>query len=188
MIDGVSLDQLRIFLAAVDEGSFSAAARRLRRTQSGVSEAMANLEAQLQVTLFDRSARYPRLTTEGRALLSDARLVVAGVDTMKARARGISGGLEAELTAVIDVFFPIDALADVAHEFRRMFPAVPLRISVEALGGVVQPVLDGRASFGLVASLPVLPQGLAVERMTHVDFAMVVAAVTRWPAMTAPFP
>lgn len=176
MLDGVSLDQLRTFVAAADEGSFSAAARRLRRTQSAVSEMIANLEAQLSVTLFDRSARYPRLTRQGDILLADARAVIGAVDCMKARAKGIAGGLEAELSAVIDVFFPISVIADVSHEFRTAFPVTPLRLYVEALGGAVQPVLDGRASFGLVGSLPVLPAGLLSERITTVDFVMVAAA------------
>lgn len=176
MLDGVSLDQLRTFVAAADEGSFSAAGRRLRRTQSAVSETIANLETQLGTTLFDRSGRYPRVTTQGRVLLADARSVVAGVDGMKARAKGISGGLEAELVAVIDVFFPIAVIADVAHEFRGQFPATPLRLFVEALGGAMQPVIDGRASFGLVGSLPILPDGLMAERITSVAFVMVAAA------------
>ncbi|NUU42571.1 LysR family transcriptional regulator [Tardiphaga robiniae] len=176
MLDGVSLDQLRTFVAAADEGSFSAAARRLKRTQSSVSEAIANLEAQLAVTLFDRSGRYPKLTTEGGVLLADARSVVLGVDCMKARAKGISGGLEAELAAVIDVFVPITAIAEAAHAFRRQFPTTPLRLSVEALGGTVQPVMDGRVSFGLVGSLPTLPAGLLAERVTNVGFVMVAAA------------
>lgn len=109
-------------------------------------------------------------------LLADARSVVAGVDGMKARAKGISGGLEAELVAVIDVFFPIAVIADVAHEFRGQFPATPLRLFVEALGGAMQPVIDGRASFGLVGSLPILPDGLMAERITSVAFVMVAAA------------
>ncbi|TXN27665.1 LysR family transcriptional regulator [Methylobacterium sp. WL19] len=176
MLDGLSLDQLRIFEAAVDEGSFSAAARKLRRTQSAVSETMANLEAQLGVALFDRSARYPRLTTEGAVLLADARAIVAGVNGLKARAKGIAGGLEPELTAVIDVFFPITAFAEVAREFRESFSATPLRLYVEALGATVQPVMDGRASFGLVGSLPTLPAGLTAERLTSVTFVMVAAA------------
>ena len=67
MLDAVTLDQLRTFIAAADEGSFSAAGRKLRRAQSVVSQTLANLEAQLGVTLFDRSARYPSLTDEGRA-------------------------------------------------------------------------------------------------------------------------
>src|SRR5271165_1766880 len=65
MLDGVSLDQLRAFIAAVDEGSFSAGARRLRRAQSAVSELVSNLEAQIGVVLFDRSQRYPKLTAAG---------------------------------------------------------------------------------------------------------------------------
>jgi DNA-binding transcriptional LysR family regulator len=176
MLDGISLDQLRTFVAATDEGSFSAAARRLKRTQSAVSETIANLEAQLAVTLFDRTGRYPRLTAQGVVLLADARSVVGAVDSMKARAKGIAGGLEPELAAVIDVFFPITAIADVAHEFRAEFPATPLRLYVEALGGAVQPVMDGRASFGLVGSLPTLPSGLLAERITSVEFVMVAAA------------
>jgi DNA-binding transcriptional LysR family regulator len=95
MLQGVSFDQLRMFLAAADEGSFSAAARRVQRTQSAVSETILNLEAQLGVVLFDRAGRYPRLTKEGVILLADARAVITGVDAMKARAKGIAGGLEA---------------------------------------------------------------------------------------------
>jgi DNA-binding transcriptional LysR family regulator len=165
-----------MFVAAVDEGSFSAAARRVQRTQSAVSEAILGLETQLGVVLFDRTGRYPRLTKEGLVLLADARSVITGVDAMKARAKGIAGGLEAELTAVFDVFLPIEAIAEAAREFRIRFPVTPLRLYVEALGSVVQPVLDRRASFGVVGSLPTLPPGLVKERMFDVKFMMVAAA------------
>lgn len=176
MLDGLSLDQLRIFVAAAEEGSFSAAARRLKRTQSAVSETIANLEAQLTVSVFDRSGRYPRLTKEGEVLLADARGVVAAVDGMKARAKGIASGIEPELAAVVDVFFPINVMADVAHEFRVEFPNTPLRLYVEVLGGTVKPVIDGSASFGVVGSLPTLPPGLVAERITSIEYAMVAAA------------
>jgi DNA-binding transcriptional LysR family regulator len=53
----VTLGQLRAFVAAVDEGSFSAAARRLGRTQSVVTQTIANLERQLGLKLFDLTAR-----------------------------------------------------------------------------------------------------------------------------------
>ena len=66
MLDGITLDQTRTFIAAADHGSFSAAGRKLRRAQSVVSQTLANLEAQLGVKLFDRLGRYPRLTEEGR--------------------------------------------------------------------------------------------------------------------------
>src|SRR2546425_7586018 len=106
MLDAVTLDQLRTFIAAVDEGSFSAAGRKLRRAQSVVSQTLANLEAQLGVKLFDRAARYPQLTDEGRSLLVDARAVADSIDGLKARARAMHEGLEPELAVAIDVMYP----------------------------------------------------------------------------------
>src|SRR5258706_12664554 len=94
MLDGVTLDQLRTFIAAVDEGSFSAAGRKLRRAQSVVSQTLANLEAQLGVKLFDRSSRYPKLTEARPSLLADERSVADNVDGFKPRARALREGLE----------------------------------------------------------------------------------------------
>jgi DNA-binding transcriptional LysR family regulator len=175
MLDGVSLDQLRAFIAAVDEGSFSAAARRLRRAQSAVSELVSSLEAQIAVQLFDRTERYPKLTAAGVLLVADARSVVANVAVLKARAKGISGGLEPELSAVVDVLFPIEAIAEAALKFREQFPHTPLRLYVEALGGAYQPVIDGRCSFGVVGSLPKAPDSMSVEPLPAVDMIMVAA-------------
>jgi DNA-binding transcriptional LysR family regulator len=175
VLERVSLDQLRAFIAAVDEGSFSAGARKLHRSQSAVSELVSNLEAQIGVVLFDRSERYPKLTPAGVLLLADARSVVTNVDLLKARAKGISGGLESELAAVVDVLFPIEAIAESATEFRDRFPRTPLRLYVEALGGAYQPVLDGRCSLGIVGSLPIAPDSMTMERLQGVDMIMVAA-------------
>jgi DNA-binding transcriptional LysR family regulator len=175
VLDGVSLDQLRAFIAAVDEGSFSAGARRLHRAQSAVSELVSNLEAQIGVQLFDRTERYPKLTPAGVLLVADARVVVANVNILKARAKGISAGLEPELSAVIDVLFPIEAISESALEFRERFPHTPLRLYVEALGGAYQPVIDGRCSLGVVGSLPIAPDTVSVEPLTEVDMVMVAA-------------
>jgi len=73
MLDGVSLDQLRTFIAVAEEGNFSAAGRRLRRAQSVVSQTLANLEGQIGVKLFERSGRGATLTDQGHALLARAR-------------------------------------------------------------------------------------------------------------------
>ena len=175
MLDGVSLDQLRAFIAAADEGSFSAAARKLRRAQSVVSELVSNLEVRIGVTLFDRAGRYPVLTPQGTVLLGDARSIASGLDFMKARAKGMSAGLEPELSAVVDVLFPMAAITEAAKEFREKFPGTPLRLYVEALGAAFQPVLDGVAGFGIVGSLPLMPAGLTAERLTGVAMVMVAA-------------
>jgi DNA-binding transcriptional LysR family regulator len=175
MLDGVSLDQLRAFIAAIDEGSFSAAGRKLRRAQSAVSELISNLEGQIGVPLFDRSERYPKLTPAGVLLAADARSVIANIDLLKARAKGISGGLESELSVVVDVLFPFEAIAESAREFRDRFPRTPLRLYVEALGGAYQPVLDGRCSLGVVGPLPLPPASTRSERLQGVRMIMVAS-------------
>lgn len=175
MLDGVSLDQLRTFIAAVDEGSFSAAGRKLRRAQSAVSEMVGTLEAQIGVTLFDRSRRYPRLTAAGTLVLADARGVVSGVDALKARAKGMAAGLEPELSVVVDVFFPMATITETAKQFKVQFPQTPLKLFVETLGGTCQPVLDGRCSLGVVGTLPVIPPSLATERLGRIAMVMVAS-------------
>lgn len=175
MLDGVSLDQLRTFIAAVDEGSFSAAARKLHRVQSAVSGWVSALEHQIGVTLFDRSGRFPKLTPEGVLLLADARSIVSGVDTFKARARLMKSGVEAELAVVIDVFFPTAIVSAVVQAFARQFPLTPLRIFVEGLGAAYQPVLDGRCSLGILAPLPQAFPGLVSEPLGDVALVAVAA-------------
>src|SRR5438034_3741833 len=174
MLEGVTLDQLRTFIAAVDEGSFSAAGRKLRRAQSVISQTLANLEAQLGVKLFDRSARYPRLTEEGRSLLADARGVADNVDEFKAKARGMREGLEPELSVAIDVMYPMEALTRAAVYSRKTYPHTPLRLYVEALGGVIKPVLDRSCSIGVIGTLPLVPDELRSEPLLSVPFVTVV--------------
>src|SRR3977135_863638 len=127
MLDGVSLDQLRTFIAAADEGSFSAAGRRWRRAQSVVSQTLANLEGQLGVKLFDRSARLPMLTDQGRALLVDARAVAGDGDLLKARAKGLAGWREPELSMAVEASFPERVLTSAVCAFQKEFPATLLR-------------------------------------------------------------
>lgn len=175
MLDGVSLDQLRTFVAAVDEGSFSAAARRLNRVQSAVSTWVSSLEAQIGVVLFDRSGRYPKLTPEGVLLLADARNIVSGVDTLKARARLMSAGLEAELSVVVDVFFPTAVFSAAAKAFASRFPLTPLRVFVEGLGAAYQPVVEGRCSLGILAPLPLEFPSLVSESIGPLSLVTVAA-------------
>jgi DNA-binding transcriptional LysR family regulator len=174
MFDGVSLDQLRIFIAAADEGSFSAASRRLKRAQSMVSQTLANLEEQLGVKLFDRSARIPVLTDQGRALLADARAVAGDVDLLKARAKRLAGGLEPELSVVVDVVFPLAPFTATVAAFQKEFPATLLRFAIES-SAVMESVLDGRCAVGVMASLKVAPPQLARERLLVLRSPMVVS-------------
>lgn len=145
-----SLDHLRTFLCVVEEGSFNAAARKQGKAISVVSYAIAQLEAQLNVRLFDREgSRRPQLTKEGRALLSEAHTIADDVDALLAKVRSLRQGLEAELSLAVDVMVPGHVLAKLLRDFQVRFPTVPLRLHVEALGAVAALVLDGRATLGI---------------------------------------
>jgi len=174
MLDGVTLDQLRTFIAAVDEGSFSAAGRKLRRAQSVVSQSLANLEAQLGVKLFDRSARYPKLTEQGQNLLSEARAISDTIDGFKARARAMRDGLEPELAVAIDVMYPMDRITGAATHIRKRYPHTSLRLYVEALGAVIKPLLERRCTLGVIGSLPEVPAELHAEPLRDVPFVTLV--------------
>jgi DNA-binding transcriptional LysR family regulator len=186
MLDGMSMDQLRTFIAAADEGSFSAAGRKLRRAQSVVSATLANLEAQVGFPLFERTGRYPQLTEAGRALLEQARFAAAGMDAFKAKARTLAEGLEPELVVAVDVMFPIDDLTAAVQAFQQQFPTTPLRLYVEALGAVLQPLLSGDCRVAIIGSLPEIPAGCASEFLLSVGAAAVVAPGHPLAAMTGP--
>ena len=91
-----TLDQLRIFLAIVDTGSFAGAGRKLGRAVSVISYGMANLESQLGLLLFDREGtRKPVLTTAGRALLAETRAIAQCLlRRRRDRGRGSVPGIE----------------------------------------------------------------------------------------------
>jgi DNA-binding transcriptional LysR family regulator len=185
MLDGVSFDQLRMFIAAAETGSFSAAGRRLSRAQSVVSQTIANLEAQIGVPLFTREGRYPALTEAGRLLLADARGVVAGLSVLKARAKSMSAGIEPELAVAVDVMFPMTVLTQAAAAFGEAHPNTPLRLYVEVLGGVAKAVLDSVCQFGIIGPLPLEAPALVVEQLLLVP-TVVVASRTHPLARPGP--
>jgi DNA-binding transcriptional LysR family regulator len=188
MLDGVSLDQLRTFIAAADEGSFSAAGRRLRRAQSVVSQTLANLEGQLGVKLFDRGARFTTLSDQGRALLADARAVAGQIDLLKARAKGLSGGLEPDLSVVTDAMFPMAPFLGAVSAFHQQFATTALRLYVESWGAVAQQVLDGRCSVGIVTSMTPAPPRLTHEPLLTVAVPLVVSPQHPLASHRAPIP
>ena len=149
-----TLDQIAVFLAVVETGSFTGAGRQLGRATSVISYAIANLESQLGVTLFARAGTArPQLTEAGKAILSDSRALSIAVDGLLAKARGLVSGLEAEVSLVVDVMWPAKKLVKALDDFRRKFPTVALRLQVETLGAVTHAVMQGVAAFGVSGPL-----------------------------------
>lgn len=163
-----------MLVTVVDEGSFSAAARKLRRVQSAVSHAMKSLEEELGVELWDRRTKRPTLTSEGRAVLTSARRVLGEADDLRRVARGLQGGLEASVSICVDALFPVAALVSTCSEFAAEFPAVELRVRTETMGDVAERVLDKSCQIG-VAGPHARASGLEQHHLTTVRMVPVAS-------------
>lgn len=156
MLEAITLDQLRVFIAVAEEGSFSAAARSLKRVQSAISQSMSNLESQLGLRLWDRSTKVPRLTAQGRGILAAAQRVSAEVDSLRRLASGMVAGLEPQVSLCLDALFPLSAAIELCREFASAFPSVDLQVDTQTMSAVSTRVLSGDATIGVVS-----PMGLA---------------------------
>ena len=174
MYDRVTLDQLRAFVAVSEEGSFSAAGRKLKRVQSAISTAMANLENQLGVPIWDRTAKIPQLTEQGTALLGSARRVLAEVDGLRRLTAGMVMGIEASVSLCLDALFPLGALIELCAAFAKAFPAVDLRIDTQVMSAVSARVLEGKASLGVASPLG-LVKGLERQALASIRMVPVVS-------------
>lgn len=153
MLDNITVDQLRLFVAAAEEGSFSAAGRKLFKVQSAVSYGIANLEESLGVELFDRTKRSPVVNDSGKVLLVRAKHILMQIDQLHNQAQSIKMGLESHLSVGVDVFFPQKYLIQLCHDFRETYPNTPLEIHSEALGSSLDAVLKKRCHIGLAGPL-----------------------------------
>lgn len=176
MLDALTLDQLRVLVAVAETGSFRAAAKRIRRVQSAVSHAIATLEAQLGVTLFDRSGRRPEMTPEGHALLADARAILLRMDVMRARARGLGEGVELGVSLVVDTLFPVKALAHAMRKMRDAYPSVAVHLRAAPLGEPLAALREGRCTLAITVGEEFREPQIQLEALSPVPFVAVVAA------------
>ena len=177
MLEALTLDQLRIFVAIVEEGGFAAAGRALRRSQSVISYAVAQLEQTLEVALFDRAVkRRVQLTPQGQALLQDARRVLHEAQRLAQRATAMQEGLEPEVTLVIDAMFPTSALVALCAQFGAAFEQVRLRVFTEALGAVSARVLATPRAVGVQGPDGLDEAKVSATPLARVELVPVVAA------------
>jgi DNA-binding transcriptional LysR family regulator len=145
-----SSDTVAIFLAVLDHGSFSAAARALGRVPSAVSMAVAQLEAELDLQLFERSSRHALPTESARALEAEARQMAGQLRRLQAHALSLHQGLERHLTlAVAPELLSVpwsEPLARLADEFPSLEVAVLSAPQADAL----RMLYDGSAQLALI--------------------------------------
>ncbi|MBC3480517.1 LysR family transcriptional regulator [Pseudomonas sp. SWRI77] len=140
-----SSDNIQLFLAVLDRGSFSAAARALHRVPSAVSMAIGNLEAELGYSLFERGPREVRATAQALALEPHARLIAEQLGLLQVHALELSQGLESSLTiAVIPDIDHRPLLAAIAQLGER-YPLLDIALLSAPQEDALQLLDSGRA-------------------------------------------
>jgi len=166
------LRQLRYFVAVAEERNLTRAAARLHITQQSLSQQIRTLEAQLGVTLFERSRRGVALTNVGAVLLREARPVLAqaerAVETVRRAARGEQGELRVGFLASVANYF----MPPVVRAFRERHPGVTLHTEDLTIAALVAGLREGTLDAGL--SRPPLVDDLATEVVLREPVAAVL--------------
>ncbi|MGP9823974.1 LysR family transcriptional regulator [Ectopseudomonas khazarica] len=172
----ISPESLQAFAQAAHSGSLSAAARRLGKSQSTISEAVARLEIDLGVTLFERGPRRLQLTEAGASLLAHADEVLAAADRLARHAAGLASGQEARLTlALSDAYQPKQYEARL-QELDERFPDLQFESLIAEQADVLDLVNQGRAQIGLLAAQDRYPPHIAHARLEmSSEFGLFVA-------------
>lgn len=146
----INQDQLLMFQAVIETGSFSAAARKLGKVPSAVSMSIANLEIDLDLTLFDRKGREPAPTDEARVLYEKTSQLLIEMNQWKQHAHALSTGLEANLTIVIVSELLHTNWTDYICLLESRFPDLQINIVSAPQEDALQMLLDGSAQLALM--------------------------------------
>ena len=160
-----SPEALTAFVEAVACGSFSAAARRLRKSQSTISTAISNLEADLGVALFDRTTRHPTLTPQGEQVLSYVKAILAASDRLDELAISLSDETEARLTFVLSDTLHPDVLEDLLQQFDSRFPHTEFECLIGEDEDVIDLLQKERAQVGLIEARDSYPTEIGSTRL-----------------------
>ncbi|WP_416422122.1 LysR family transcriptional regulator [Pseudomonas sp. App30] len=169
-----NLEQIQLFVQVAEQCSFSAVARQQGRAQSAVSSAIALLEDDLGVSLFNRSSgRQPQLTEAGRALLEEARELLRQCERLDGRALALHRGQEAQLRLAQDEAMPYQPVLDSLEKLAGRYPAVEVQLANSAPGDVARKLVERRADLGLLFHHEHMPAALERRALGSVEMVTV---------------
>lgn len=160
-----SPESLEAFVQTVASGSFSAAARALSKSQSTISNAIANLEDDLGFTLFDRSGRNPVLTEHGQRAFAQVQQILAASQRLDELAVRLSQGVEPRLSLAISDFWQADHHENLLNRFEARYPDIEFECMIAEDADALDLIQAGRVHLGVVRAQPQLPPDLAVARL-----------------------
>jgi DNA-binding transcriptional LysR family regulator len=170
-----SQEVLLAFVQAATQGSFSAAARKLGRSQSTISAAVASLEIDLDLMLFDRSSRKPTLTPAGHVMLQRAEAILAATSRMEMSARQLAQGVEPKLTVAISDTYQSARFEAALVGFEQRYPDLELECLIAECDDLIELVQRGRAHLAFAEMQDTYPPDLVTSTVAErTDLALFV--------------
>jgi DNA-binding transcriptional LysR family regulator len=148
----MNINQLRAFIAVVDHGSFSEAARTTGLSQPAVTMQIQGLESDLGATLLERRYRKVELTEAGRALLPFARRVMSELDGARSEIERLSDTVGGHLELAVSTTPGQYILPRLLGSFLRAYPEVSVSLRVYDSADVVERVESGEAHLGMTGA------------------------------------
>lgn len=174
----MTLEQLVVLNAIVEQGTFRGAAERLNKAQSAISHMLKKLEDELGFTVLSRENYRPELTEKGEVYYRHSRRVLQGVQDLKSIARTLTSEQEAEVALTVTATFPFSPVLALIGELTSVFPATHIRLSRDNMGGSVEKLLADEVQIAIstldgvpldrVEALPLAP--VTILPVAHPDF------------------
>ena len=151
---GLNFDQLRTLLEVVEQGSFSAAARRLNLTQPAISLQIRELERRFGVRLIERLGKQAHATVPGRELVEAAQRILRECDHANAAMRRFREGWTGRVHVGTTLTTMIYRLPPILRRVRLDHPGIDLVVTNAPTPNSVENIIQNRIDLGLV-NLPV---------------------------------
>ncbi len=175
----IQLSELKVFVTAAEESSFSRAAERLHLSQSAVSQNIQALGHEYGVELFERHGRSVRLTEAGQALLPMAQEVVSAITRMGEVMNGLDGKIAGQLVIGCSTTSGKYLLPNLVAAFRHEYPLVRVSIKILARDEVIARLIDERLALG-VTSHKIEHHNLEYAPFFEDRVILIVPAHHRW--------
>jgi len=172
----MEIRQLRHFMAVVTEGGFTAAARTELIVQSALSTSIRNLERELGADLFDRTGRRVVLTEAGRALLPQARALLAGAEAARDAVAAVASLTTGRVSiGTIQTLTCVDLPAELAA-FHGRFPGLQVSVRDAPVGELTDALRAGELDLAYLApDTRELTEGLHAHATWHEELVLITA-------------
>jgi len=159
---------LKVFVAAAELGSFSEAAERIHLSQPAVSKRIANLETHLDAKLFDRISRQVFLTEAGQIFLPKARSILQDLESTRQALHSLRGEISGRLSIAISHHLGLHRLPPILKTYAETYPDVDLDVAFSDSEKAYDEVLHGSVEVA-VNTLALTPQPKITELQLWTD-------------------